>query len=158
MNWGEALLRTGGALALAAVVVVALTRPAVRERLRAFASRFAALPRARALLVIVVLTVGVRGALLPTFEPRHHADVKEYVDKAALIADEGTPREQEVRDAGWHFYRTLGWALPLAGWFRATGTRSVLSARVFCIVLAGGIAVLIVLLGTADKNGRPPSR
>ena len=152
MNWLEVLTRSGIALAVAGVLVFVVFRTPLRARLVQAGAWLGGLSRLRALLLIVAVTVGARAALLPAFEPRYHADVKEYVEKAALIADEGTPRKQEVRDAGWHFYRTLGWALPLAGWFKATGTRSMASARVFCIVLAGGIAVLIVLLGAAAHS------
>lgn len=153
----ETLARSGIALALAvAVLFVALRTPLRAHVLRAF-DWLAGLSRARALLLIVVIALGARFALIPAFEPRDHADVKEYVEKAAQIADHGTPREQEVRQQGWHFYRTLGWSLPLGGWYKLTGTRSLLSARVFCALLSGLVAVLIVFLGglaVSERVGR----
>lgn len=154
MDWGTELGGCGkAALCAAALVALVLWSP-LRQRLTAAADRLAALPLGRALLLVVLLTVGARAALLPVLEPRYHADTKEYVEKAAAIADEGSPHSQEVRDTGLVFYRTLGYALPLAGWYRGTGTRGVLSARIFNVLLAGATAALIVLLGAAAGLAR----
>jgi 4-amino-4-deoxy-L-arabinose transferase-like glycosyltransferase len=97
--------------------------------------------------VVLVVTAGARAATLPLFEPPYRTDVKEYVEKAEAIADDGTPRRQEVKPDGRIFYRPLGSSLALAGWYRLTGTRGLLSARVHGIVLACAAAWLLLVLG-----------
>ena len=111
----------------------------------------------RALLIVLVLTAGAGAATLPLFVPPFNTDVREYVEKAEAIAAEGTPRRQEVRPGGKHFYRPLGSSLALAGWYRLTGTRGLTSARVHGIALACLAAWLILVLGRTigrDAEGR----
>ena len=101
----------------------------------------------RALVIVLLATAATRTAAMTTFEPRYKADTKEYVEKAEAIADEGSPRRQEVADDGTIFYRPLGSSLVLAGWYRLTGTRGLLSARVHGVLLACAAAWLVVVLG-----------
>jgi hypothetical protein len=105
--------------------------------------------RGRFLLLALLLALGVRAVLLPAFSPAFDADIEEYVTKARILADEGHPRSQEVREDGTRFYRTLGYPLALAGWYKATCWRSVLSARVFNLLLALVTVWLLVVAGEA---------
>ena len=98
-------------------------------------------------MIVLLATAATRVAAMTTFEPRYKADTAEYVEKAEAIADEGSPRRQEVADDGTIFYRPLGSSLVLAGWYRLTGTRGLLSARVHGVLLACAAAWLIVVLG-----------
>lgn len=147
MEWATWLLNAGVAAAAVAVVVLLLRSRAGTEALRGAVSVVSGWSRRRTVVVVLALTAGTRLALLPTFEPVDAADIREYVAKAEAIAEDGHPRRQEVRADGTVFHRTLGWSLPLAGWYRATGTRGVRSAQAFGVLVACGTAALVLALG-----------
>jgi hypothetical protein len=120
---------------------------------RAF-RRVAVAPRGRFVATAVALTLATRLVLLPAIRPAYDADVREYCEKAAAIARDGDPRAQETRADGTRFYRTLGYSLPLAGWYRVTGMPEtpegrLRSAQAFDLLAACGVAALLVALGRA---------
>jgi hypothetical protein len=139
--------------AVAAVVVWMLLRYGGAWTAR-LAQRIAAADRGRFLAAAIALTLATRLVLVPVIHPAYDADVREYCEKAAAIATDGDPRAQETRADGTRFYRTLGYSLPLAGWYRVTGmpqtpegrTRS---AQAFNLLAACGVAALLVALGRA---------
>ena len=117
-------------------------------------ARIGAMPRGRFLGAVIALTLVTRLALLPVVHPVYEADIKEYVEKAVCIARDGNPRASEIRADGSRFYRTLGYSLPLAGWYVATGVPEtpagrVRSAQVFNLLAAAAIVAMIVALGRA---------
>ncbi len=138
-------------LALSGVIATALLVLSRSKHARAYwehALRALAQVRQRRFLVILLaLTVGVRAAMLASFTPVYESDGQEYVEKAALIADSGSPREQETQEGRRPFYRALGYPLGLAAWYRVTGTRGLDSARWFGIAVAAATAWLVLVLG-----------
>jgi hypothetical protein len=147
--------------ALAAAVLWILLRHGGPWMAR-LADRIAAMSRRRFLAAAIALTLVTRLVLVPVIHPVYDADVREYCEKAAAIATDGNPRAQETQADGRHFYRTLGYSLPLAGWYRVTGmpetpegrTRS---AQAFNLLAACGVAALLVALGRTmgrEKAGR----
>lgn len=133
----------GGIAGAALAVLRTAAGAAAVARVRAAVASWS--PR-KAIAVVLLLTAATRVAGLATFEPPWDSDVEEYVVKAERIADEGSPRSQEVRGER-VFYRPMGSSLALAGWYRLTGTRGLASARVHGILLACVAAWLIVVLG-----------
>src|SRR6185295_7037194 len=119
-SWTSELARFAVHAALAAVLVFVFVKPA-RPFVRRLTDKLAAMSRGRAMAWGVGLTLAVRLALLPVVHPVYESDIKEYCEKAAAIANDGNPRAQETRADGTHFYRTLGYSLPLAGVYRVVG-------------------------------------
>jgi hypothetical protein len=153
LNWPATLTSFAVHAAVAAAVVAALVLAgrAVAARL---ASRVGAARRGRFVALVVGLTLAVRLALAPAVHPVYATDVEEYCEKAVAIARDGHPRAQETKPDGTRFHRTLGYSLPLAGWYRATGVPAtpagrVRSAEVFNALVACGVAALLVALGAA---------
>ncbi len=157
MDWPSELSRFAGHAAVAALLVVVLLGPARAWTVRIVApirAKVAAMTRGRAVLLAVVLTLATRLALVSAVHPVYETDVREYCEKAAAIAEDGHPRAQETRADGSRFYRSLGYSLPLAGWYRVTGMPEtpegrVRSAQAFNLIAACGVAWLLVLLGAA---------
>src|SRR5580765_6306944 len=116
-SWTSELARFAAHAAVAAALVWALLVPGRRVVARTFV-RVGAMSRGRAVILAVALTLATRLALMPVVHPVYDADIKEYCEKAAAIATDGNPRAQETRADGTLFYRTLGYSLPLAGWYR----------------------------------------
>lgn len=147
MDWATELRGFAIHAVVALAALAALRSGFGRGLLARVAAAVGAWSPRKALVVVLLVTAGVRGVAMTSFSPPDEGDTREYVEKAALIAEEGSPRAQEERVPGRFFYRPLGYSLPLAGWFKATGTRGIPSARVFGIVLACVAAWLIVVLG-----------
>jgi 4-amino-4-deoxy-L-arabinose transferase-like glycosyltransferase len=124
-----------------------LGRFAVHAALAA-AALWTLLVPARPLVARFVAAVAASSVVHPAYD----VDVREYCDKAAVIARDGNPRAQETRWNGERFYRTLGWSLPLAGWYRVTGMPEtpqarVRSAQALEILAACGTTALLLALG-----------
>lgn len=154
MDWPRWLRDFALAGTLAAAVLVLLRSARARDLLGRARDAVAAWTPRRALVVVLLATALPRLAFTFAVDAAYETDVREYVEKAEAIAEEGTPRRQEVRPDGKVFYRSLGSALPLAGWYRATGTRGLLSARLHTLALACVAAWLVLALGRAA--GRVP--
>lgn len=157
MDWKTELQRFAVHAGIAAIAVWLLLGPC-RPWLARVVAWLGAARRGRAIVAAVALTVVVRVALMPVVRPAYATDVEEYCEKAAAIATDGNPRAQETRADGTHFYRTLGWSLPLAGWYRVTGMPQtpegrLRAAQTLGIAVAGAIAALLVLLGDAAGHG-----
>ena len=153
MDWTTELLRSAAHAAAAAVVVWLALGPC-RSWLARVVARIGQAPRGRAIATAIALTIVLRVALMPVVRPAYATDVEEYCEKAAAIATDGHPRAQETRADGTRFYRTLGWSLPLAGWYRVTGMPQtpegrLRAAQAFGVVVAAAVAAMIVLLGEA---------
>jgi len=152
-DWTSELTRFSVHAVVAAALVFVLLPPKMSFVMRVVA-RLAAMRRGRAIALAVGLTLATRLALLPFVHPVYEADVKEYCEKAACIATDGNPRAQETRADGSHFYRTLGYSVPLAGWYRVVGMPEtpagrIRAAQTFNVAAACGVAALIALLGVA---------
>ncbi len=153
MDWTSELQRFA-VHALIAALAVGLALGPCRRFLAHVVARIGGARRGRAIAAAVALTIVVRVVLMPVVRPAYATDVEEYCEKAAAIAVDGNPRAQETRADGTHFYRTLGWSLPLAGWYRVTGMPEtpegrLLGAQTLNIAVAAAIAALLVLLGAA---------
>jgi len=140
--------------AAGAAVLVWLTLGPARPFVSRFAARVGAMSRGRAMAWAVGLTLAARLALMPVVHPVYDADIKEYCEKAAAIATDGNPRAQETKPDGTRFYRTLGYSLPLAGWYRVVGTPEspagrMRAAQLFNLACAAAVAALLVALGAA---------
>lgn len=148
MDWTR-WLRDFAIFGAAAAVVLVLARTVLAGSLARFRDAVGRWSARRTLAIVLVLTAVPRAVGLAAFEPPFEADAREYVEKAAAIADVGHPRDTEVRTDGTVFHRPLGSSLALAAWFRATGTRGLTSARVHGIALACAAAWLLLVLGRA---------
>lgn len=161
LDWTHETLELAAHLAVAALLGLGLAWAPVRGAVRRLADRLAELSPLRFGLLLFALTVGLRLTGIPLFEQRYHFDVREYVEKAQLLADTGSVHAQEWQ--GWmpqgpkYFYRTLGYSLALALWFLTTGTRSLLAAQVFNVLLSGLTALGIARIGD-DVAGRGVGR
>jgi hypothetical protein len=153
VSWPSELARFAVHAAVAAVLVWILLGPA-RPFVARFVARVGAMSGGRSIVLAVGLTLATRLALMPVVHPVYSADIMEYCEKAAAIATDGNPRAQETKPDGTHFYRTLGYSLPLAGWYRVTGMPDtpagrMRSAQWFNIAAACAVAALLIALGTA---------
>jgi hypothetical protein len=153
VNWGAELGRFAEHAGVAAAIVALLLGPA-RPWVAALVAKIGAAGRRRTLFVALALTLATRLALATAIHPAYETDVREYCEKAAAIARDGNPRAQETKPDGTVFYRTLGYSLPLAGWYRVTGMPEtpeyrIRSAQAFNLVAACGIVALILALGRA---------
>ena len=156
MNWTVELTRFAMHAAVAAAVLALAVFPA-RRLVGRFVARVEAMRHGPFLAAAVALTLVTRLALMPVVYPAYETDIREYCEKAAAIARDGHPRAQETRSDGTHFYRTLGYSLPLAGWYRVTGMPDtpegrVRSAQAFNLAAACGVAALLVALGRATRR------
>jgi len=156
MDWTTELPRFAAHAGAAAVAVWFVLGPC-RPWLGRVVARIGAARRGRAIAAAVLVTVVVRVALMPVVQPAYATDVEEYCEKAAAIAVDGHPRAQETRADGTRFYRTLGYSLPLAAWYRVTGMPEthegrLLAAQTLNLAVAGAIAALLVLLGAATQH------
>lgn len=152
MDWSRWLRDFAIFGAVAAALLAVLRSRAGCAALRRLAGAVSTWSSAKALAIVLVLTIGARVGAMATFEPPYESDVREYVEKAEQIADHGTPRAQETRADGSHFFRPLGSSLALAGWYKATGTRGLASARWHGIALAAAAAWLILALGRVAER------
>lgn len=153
MDWTSELTRFAAHAAVAVALAAVLLGPA-RGWTQRTMTRVGAMTRGRAVLLAVALTLATRVALLPAVHPIYEADIAEYCEKAAAIARDGHPRAVETRADGSRFHRTLGYSLPLAGWYRVTGMPQtpagrVRAAQAFNLACAAGVSWLLVLLGAA---------
>jgi hypothetical protein len=153
MDWTTELAHFAAHAAAAAVAVWLVLGPC-RPWLARVVARIGAARRGRVIAAAVLVTVVVRGSLMPVVQPAYATDVAEYCDKAAAIATDGHPRAQETRADGTRFYRTLGWSLPLAAWYRVTGMPEshegrLRAAQALNVLVAAAVAALLVLLGAA---------
>jgi len=155
-GWISELSRFAVHASVAAAALWAALGPG-RPWIDRLVARVAATSRGRALAWAVGLTLATRLALMPVVHPVYEADIKEYCEKAAAIAVDGNPRAQETRPDGTRFYRTLGYSLPLAGWYRVVGMPEtpagrVRAAQAFNLACACAVAALLVALGAAVKR------
>lgn len=151
LDWTHEVVELAAHLLVAGTLLTAVGWSPVRRRLAGLLEHLGRPSPARFAVLVVLLTVGVRLAGLPLFEQRYHFDAREYVEKAQILLETGSPHAQEWR--GWmpagpkYFFRTLGYSLALAPWFLVTGGGSVLAAQLFNILVAAATAVGLVRLG-----------
>jgi hypothetical protein len=155
LSWAGELERFAvHAAAAAALLLLLLVLGPLRSRLAGAVRGVACARRGTVVAAVLTLTLATRLALLPAVHPVYEADIREYVEKAVAIAQDGNPRSVETRADGSHFYRPLGYSLPLAGWYRVTGVPAsaqgrVRSAQVLNVLAACAVAWLLLALGAA---------